>query len=80
MIKWAIIFFLISVVAGVLGFTNVAAGARPLRGDDGQEVHRRTHRPSGPGGPGGRSRAPGSYLIEMMTSFVVPSSRCARIL
>ena len=28
MIKWAIIFFLISVVAGVLGFTNVAAGAR----------------------------------------------------
>ena len=30
MIKWAIIFFLISVVAGVLGFTNVAAGARSI--------------------------------------------------
>jgi uncharacterized membrane protein YtjA (UPF0391 family) len=30
MIKWAIIFFIISLVAGVLGFTNVAAGARGI--------------------------------------------------
>ena len=30
MIKWAIIFFLVSVVAGVLGFTNVASGARTI--------------------------------------------------
>lgn len=30
MIKWAIIFFVISLVAGVLGFTNVAAGARGI--------------------------------------------------
>ena len=30
MIKWAIIFFLISVVAGVFGFTNVASGARTI--------------------------------------------------
>ncbi|MGZ5036998.1 MAG: DUF1328 domain-containing protein [Usitatibacter sp.] len=28
MIKWAIIFFVISLVAGVLGFTGVAAGFR----------------------------------------------------
>lgn len=27
MLKWALIFFLISLVAGGLGFTNVAAGA-----------------------------------------------------
>lgn len=27
MIKWAIIFFVISLVAGLLGFTNIAAGA-----------------------------------------------------
>jgi uncharacterized membrane protein YtjA (UPF0391 family) len=30
MIKWAIIFFLISVVAGFFGFTNVAADARGI--------------------------------------------------
>ena len=30
MIKWAIIFFLISVVAGFFGFTGVASGARSL--------------------------------------------------
>jgi len=30
MLKWALIFFLISVVAGILGFTNVAAGARSI--------------------------------------------------
>lgn len=27
MLKWALIFFIISLVAGFLGFTNVAAGA-----------------------------------------------------
>jgi uncharacterized membrane protein YtjA (UPF0391 family) len=27
MLKWALIFFVISVVAGALGFTGVAAGA-----------------------------------------------------
>lgn len=27
MLKWALIFFVISLVAGFLGFTNVAAGA-----------------------------------------------------
>lgn len=27
MIKWAIIFFVISLIAGFFGFTNVAAGA-----------------------------------------------------
>lgn len=27
MLKWALIFFLISVVAGFFGFTNVSAGA-----------------------------------------------------
>jgi uncharacterized membrane protein YtjA (UPF0391 family) len=30
MIKWAIIFFLISVVAGFFGFTGVASGARTI--------------------------------------------------
>jgi uncharacterized membrane protein YtjA (UPF0391 family) len=27
MIKWAIIFFVISVIAGLFGFTNISAGA-----------------------------------------------------
>ncbi|MGY2049927.1 DUF1328 domain-containing protein [Methylobacterium sp. JK268] len=30
MLKWALIFFVISLVAGGLGFTNVAAGARGI--------------------------------------------------
>lgn len=30
MIKWALIFFIISVVAGFFGFTNVAAGTRGI--------------------------------------------------
>ncbi|MFZ5510352.1 MAG: DUF1328 domain-containing protein [Pseudomonadota bacterium] len=30
MLKWALIFFLISVVAGFFGFTNVAAGAQTI--------------------------------------------------
>ncbi len=30
MIEWAVIFFIISLVAGILGFTNVAAGARGI--------------------------------------------------
>lgn len=30
MLKWAIIFFVISLIAGVLGFTNIAAGARSI--------------------------------------------------
>ena len=30
MIKWAIIFFVISVVAGLLGFTGVASGTRTI--------------------------------------------------
>ena len=30
MIKWALIFFIVSVVAGFFGFTNVAAGARDI--------------------------------------------------
>jgi uncharacterized membrane protein YtjA (UPF0391 family) len=30
MIKWAIIFFVISLIAGFFGFTNVAAGARGI--------------------------------------------------
>ena len=30
MLKWAIIFFVISVIAGVFGFTNIAAGARGI--------------------------------------------------
>lgn len=27
MLKWALIFFVISVIAGALGFTNIASGA-----------------------------------------------------
>jgi uncharacterized membrane protein YtjA (UPF0391 family) len=30
MLKWALIFFLISLVAGVFGFTGVASGARSI--------------------------------------------------
>ena len=30
MIKWAIIFFIISLIAGFFGFTGVAAGARGI--------------------------------------------------
>lgn len=30
MLKLAIVFFLISVVAGLLGFTNIAAGTRTI--------------------------------------------------
>jgi uncharacterized membrane protein YtjA (UPF0391 family) len=30
MLKWALIFFLISIVAGVFGFTNIAAGTRTI--------------------------------------------------
>ncbi|WP_428660143.1 DUF1328 domain-containing protein [Reyranella sp.] len=30
MLKWALIFFLISLVAGFFGFTNVAAGTRTI--------------------------------------------------
>ena len=30
MIKWAIIFFIVSVVAGFFGFTEVAAGAKGI--------------------------------------------------
>jgi uncharacterized membrane protein YtjA (UPF0391 family) len=30
MLKWALIFFLISLVAGFFGFTNVAVGARSI--------------------------------------------------
>jgi uncharacterized membrane protein YtjA (UPF0391 family) len=30
MLKWALIFFLISLVAGVFGFTNIAAGTRTI--------------------------------------------------
>ena len=30
MLKWALIFFLISIVAAFFGFTNVAAGARTV--------------------------------------------------
>jgi uncharacterized membrane protein YtjA (UPF0391 family) len=30
MLKWAVIFFLISVVAGFFGFTGVASGARTV--------------------------------------------------
>jgi uncharacterized membrane protein YtjA (UPF0391 family) len=29
-LKWAIIFFIISLVAGFFGFTNIATGARTL--------------------------------------------------
>lgn len=30
MIEWAIIFFIISLIAGIFGFTNIAAGARGI--------------------------------------------------
>jgi uncharacterized membrane protein YtjA (UPF0391 family) len=30
MLKWAIIFFIISLIAGVFGFTGVASGARSI--------------------------------------------------
>ena len=30
MLKWAIIFFIISLVAGFFGFTNIAAGSRAI--------------------------------------------------
>jgi uncharacterized membrane protein YtjA (UPF0391 family) len=30
LIKWAIIFFVISLIAGVFGFTGIAAGARGI--------------------------------------------------
>ena len=30
MIKWALIFFIVSVIAGLLGFTGVAAGFRTI--------------------------------------------------
>lgn len=30
MIKWAIIFFIVSLIAGLLGFTGVAAGFRTI--------------------------------------------------
>jgi uncharacterized membrane protein YtjA (UPF0391 family) len=30
MLKWALIFFVISVVAGIFGFTGIAAGAAGL--------------------------------------------------
>jgi uncharacterized membrane protein YtjA (UPF0391 family) len=30
MLKWAIIFFIVSLVAGFFGFTNVASGARGI--------------------------------------------------
>ena len=30
MIKWAIIFFIISLVAGVFGFTGIAQGSRSI--------------------------------------------------
>jgi len=30
MIKWAIIFFVISLIAGFFGFTNVASGAKSI--------------------------------------------------
>ena len=30
MLKWAIIFFVLSLIAGFFGFTNVAAGARGI--------------------------------------------------
>jgi uncharacterized membrane protein YtjA (UPF0391 family) len=29
-LKWAIIFFVISLVAGLFGFTNIASGARSI--------------------------------------------------
>ncbi len=30
MLKWALIFFLVSVVAGIFGFTNIAAGTATI--------------------------------------------------
>jgi uncharacterized membrane protein YtjA (UPF0391 family) len=30
MLKWALFFFLVSIVAGIFGFTNIAAGARTI--------------------------------------------------
>jgi uncharacterized membrane protein YtjA (UPF0391 family) len=30
MLKWALIFFVISLIAGFFGFTNVASGARSI--------------------------------------------------
>jgi len=30
MLKWALIFFLVAIVAGALGFTNIAAGAATI--------------------------------------------------
>lgn len=30
MLKWAIIFFIISVIAGFLGFTDIAVGAKSI--------------------------------------------------
>lgn len=30
MIKWAILFFIISLIAGFLGFTNIASGAKNI--------------------------------------------------
>jgi len=30
MLKWALIFFIIAIVAGALGFTNIAAGAATI--------------------------------------------------
>jgi len=30
MLKWAAIFFVISLVAGLFGFTNIAAGSRSI--------------------------------------------------
>jgi len=30
MLKWAIIFFIISLIAGFFGFTNIATGARSV--------------------------------------------------
>jgi uncharacterized membrane protein YtjA (UPF0391 family) len=30
MLKWALIFFLVSIVAGIFGFTNIAAGAATI--------------------------------------------------
>jgi len=30
MLKWALIFFIVAIVAGALGFTNIAAGAATI--------------------------------------------------
>jgi uncharacterized membrane protein YtjA (UPF0391 family) len=30
MLKWALIFFLVSIVAGIFGFTNIAAGSATI--------------------------------------------------